>query len=349
MDQISAAHQSVGQAEALLGLITRQLGTSIGMLTLHGADGDPPHILSSLNLPHHAATAMAASIDHELAAPPQSNGTHWHGAMGWPSPTAGADGGPAQITFLYRATPRGAIGLTACRPDSARLRWDERAAQKLRGWIEPMLGLLWRAEHEHALRHGLARAMDRFDFGIVLLDADGLPRFSNARAQRLLDAGDGVRRVGKAIATADFDTTIRLQTAIRHDTETGNGLHILLLQRPRSRPLVAAVASLGTRDELRGVAVTALYLIDPDRDSRLMINALCRAHGLTPTESALTMHLVGGATVEDAANRMHVQTQTARAYLKQVFAKTGTHRQAELVRLLLQGPTGLRFERLPMS
>ena len=81
----------------------------------------------------------------------------------------------------------------------------------------------------------------------------------------------------------------------------------------------------------------ALFILDPDRDLGAMVSALCRAHGLTVTESTLAMHLVGGATVDDAANRMHIQTQTARAYLKQIFAKTGTHRQAELVRAILSG------------
>jgi DNA-binding CsgD family transcriptional regulator len=45
-------------------------------------------------------------------------------------------------------------------------------------------------------------------------------------------------------------------------------------------------------------------------------------------------HLAAGLSVGDAATRMRVKVDTARAYLKQVFAKTGTHRQASLLQLV---------------
>lgn len=337
MDQISTTRQSDTHAEALLNLVTNQLDTSMGMLTLHGPEGDPPRVLTSLNMSDGLACAMAASIDRDLATHRDGNGMEWRGAMGWPSATAHDDDGHARITFLHRVAARGAIGLTVCRADGAENGWTEGVSLELKNWVEPILGLIWRAECEHALREGLVRAIDRFDFGIILLDADVSPWFANTPAQRLLDAGDGIRRAGHAIAATDFDDSIRLQTAVRHDSGSADGFHVLLLHRMRARPLIAVVASLGCQHDLWSKPATALYLLDPERDMGTMVSALCRAHGLTATESTLAVHLVGGATIENAASRMHIQTQTARAYLKQVFAKTGTHRQAELVRAILGG------------
>lgn len=336
MDRISTARQSDAHAETLLDLVTSQLDTSMGMLTLHGPEGDPPRILTSLNMSHSLASAMAASIDRDLAVPGDTDGTEWRGAMGWPVTASDDHDGHARVTFLYRVAPRGAIGLTICRAHGVD-NWYEEVPQQLRGWVEPVLGLIWRAECEHALSDGLARAIDRFDFGVVLLDPDVSPWFANARAQRLLDAGDGIRRAGHAIAATDFDDAIRLQTAIRHDSASADSFHVLLLHRTRARPLIAVVASLGCQRDVWSKPATALYLLDPDRDMGAMVTALCRAYGLTATESTLAVHLVGGATIENAASRMHIQTQTARAYLKQVFAKTGTHRQADLVRAILSG------------
>lgn len=335
MDQISTTHRNDAQAEALLTLVASQLDSSMAMLTLHGPDGDPPRILTSLNMPSNLASAVAASVDHDLSVLPEANGSDWRGSTEWPPPVPRNDGGVARVTFLCRVAPLRTIALTACRAGAAKHSRDEQVSLDLKSWVEPFLALLWRAEHEHAQRDGLARAIDRFDFGIVLLDADGLPWFVNARAQRLLDAGDGIRRAGHAIAATDFEDAVRLQTAIRHDPGAGDSFHVLLLHRTRTRPLIAVVASLGGEQDLWRKAAIALYIIDPDRDLGVMVSALCRAHGLTVTESALAMHLVGGATVDAAASRMRIQTQTARAYLKQVFAKTGTHRQAELVRAIL--------------
>ena len=335
--QVPATLHSNIHAEALLSVVASQLDTSMGMLTLHGPDGDIPTVLTSLNMPSTLASAVAASIDCDLAAPQDSGGTEWQGAIGWLTAPACDQEGHARLTFLYRVAARGAIGLTVCQEDSAGAAWDGAVPSTLREWLEPILALIWRAECEHALRDGLVRAIDRFDFGVILLDPDVSPWFANARAQQLMDAGDGIRRAGHAIAATDFDDAVRLQTAIRHDSVSGDGFHVLLLNRKRARPLIGIVVSLSCQRDLWSKPTTALYLLDPDRDTGAMVTALCRAYGLTATESTLAVHLVGGATIKKAAAQMRIQIQTARAYLKQVFAKTGTHRQAELVRAILGG------------
>jgi len=55
---------------------------------------------------------------------------------------------------------------------------------------------------------------------------------------------------------------------------------------------------------------------------------------LSPAESRLVAELASGTTLAAAASRCNIQLSTARAYLEQVFRKTGCHRQAELVGLL---------------
>ena len=42
-----------------------------------------------------------------------------------------------------------------------------------------------------------------------------------------------------------------------------------------------------------------------------------------------------------AAKRLGVQDQTARSYLKQIFAKTETNRQTDLLQLLLKSAIGV--------
>jgi hypothetical protein len=44
--------------------------------------------------------------------------------------------------------------------------------------------------------------------------------------------------------------------------------------------------------------------------------------------------------MEEAAGLLGITLSTARGVLKTIFAKTGTNRQASLVRLLLSGPPG---------
>ena len=59
---------------------------------------------------------------------------------------------------------------------------------------------------------------------------------------------------------------------------------------------------------------------------------LLRCHfGLTPAEARLALHLVAGETLRSAALKLRITYETARTHLKNIFSKTGTCRQAELV------------------
>jgi DNA-binding CsgD family transcriptional regulator len=52
-------------------------------------------------------------------------------------------------------------------------------------------------------------------------------------------------------------------------------------------------------------------------------------------ETALALQLVQGRTLAQAARALHISEHTARTYSKHIFAKTGTNRQADLVRVIL--------------
>jgi DNA-binding CsgD family transcriptional regulator len=61
-----------------------------------------------------------------------------------------------------------------------------------------------------------------------------------------------------------------------------------------------------------------------------------RSHfGLTPAEARLALHLVAGETLRSAAVKLSMSYETARSYLKNIFRKTETCRQTELVLVIL--------------
>jgi DNA-binding CsgD family transcriptional regulator len=63
---------------------------------------------------------------------------------------------------------------------------------------------------------------------------------------------------------------------------------------------------------------------------------LAKTFRLTPSEAKLACIIARGAAPDIAARELHISRETARNQLKSVFAKTDTHRQSELVALLLQ-------------
>jgi DNA-binding CsgD family transcriptional regulator len=61
---------------------------------------------------------------------------------------------------------------------------------------------------------------------------------------------------------------------------------------------------------------------------------------LTPTEARLAAMLAQGHSLEDYARNRAVTVNAGRFLLKNIFAKTGVSRQAELVALLRDAPDG---------
>jgi DNA-binding CsgD family transcriptional regulator len=63
---------------------------------------------------------------------------------------------------------------------------------------------------------------------------------------------------------------------------------------------------------------------------------LAKTFHLTPSEAKLACIIARGASTDIAARKLKICRNSARSLLKSVFAKTNTHRQSELVALLMQ-------------
>jgi DNA-binding CsgD family transcriptional regulator len=60
-----------------------------------------------------------------------------------------------------------------------------------------------------------------------------------------------------------------------------------------------------------------------------------RFYGMTPTETRLAAMIISGLPLLQAARELNVSRNTARTHMKRIYAKTETHSQAALVRLLM--------------
>src|SRR5205085_2638885 len=103
------------------------------------------------------------------------------------------------------------------------------------------------------------------------------------------------------------------------------------LPRRERRPLVIQARQFASWDD--GPWRTALILIDPDKPRAPNGGALCKAFGLTASEEKLALAIADGLELKTVAAARNVSEFTLRTQLKAVFAKTGTHRQAELAAL----------------
>jgi DNA-binding HTH domain-containing proteins len=111
----------------------------------------------------------------------------------------------------------------------------------------------------------------------------------------------------------------------------------IIVQRKDKLPVIVRTwrfdgAANGSAQDVR--ALLTLNALGPKPGPPAAI--LARTFRLTPSEAKLASVIARGASPEIAARELKISRETARNQLKSVFAKTDTHRQSELVALLLQ-------------
>ena len=209
----------------------------------------------------------------------------------------------------------------------------------------PLLHLLlkqWLASGKLARwNERLTCAIEHCDLATIILGKDAQIRFANATAATLLEEGDGIRQVGERLDCANLSDSLRLISALTnlnkkegHDCGTAP---VLQIPRHGRRSLLVTASHLAGDDEAAPAgAASVIYIIDPEQDLADMIEPACALYGLTPSETRLACALVDGASIKEAAGDLRLQEHTARSYLKHIFQKTDTKRQAELVQLILR-------------
>lgn len=189
--------------------------------------------------------------------------------------------------------------------------------------------------------------IQRLPVGVFMLDESAEVRLVNRAAHELLDDNDGlyitegVLRVDGAQADAKLHELIDSALA---PTANRAGGALVVHRKPPRRPLSVVVAPVHAEPTLffRDARMLAVFVADPDRRHTPPREFLQSIYGLTHTESRLACYLVSGDTLEEAAEKLGTKRGTARVHLERIFRKTGTNRQADLVRVLLTSPAVLK-------
>ncbi|MGN6279931.1 MAG: helix-turn-helix transcriptional regulator [Sphingomonas sp.] len=185
-------------------------------------------------------------------------------------------------------------------------------------------------------------ALDRDKCGVIAVTAEGQIAFKNSAAAAALARGDVVQSSHNMVRPTHYTDAIRFLAAL--DTITGRqsgteqeAIIMRLNGNGQAMPMIISIAPFDSdanvAPESRPAALIHLLQIDGTEDS---LSAVCQLFGLSPIEVQLARHLFRGRTLTDAAAAMRIKAETARSYLKQIFTKTDTHRQAELIGLFSQ-------------
>jgi len=206
--------------------------------------------------------------------------------------------------------------------------------------LQRMLRMHHRIVELEIERDAALRALDCLPWGVVLVNSHGNRLAANRRAEALLQAGDGMMVYGDTLRATLPDEAARLDRLLSSVLDRTSAGGALSLTRPsEAHPLSVRVVPLRNKPEVPGDRVQAAAIFVSDPNMRLDNNEqhLRELYALTAVEARLAVWLLQGKSVEEAAAAMGVTVNTARAYLKRIFNKTGVRRQSALMRLLLLG------------
>ena len=185
-----------------------------------------------------------------------------------------------------------------------------------------------------------SRTLDSLSSGILLVDDKLGLVHANTAATAMIEAGDPVRLVRQRVTfgggLADKLLGSAVDQCARDELGLGQrGLGVPLKSRTGEVTLahVLPLIAGSTRSALIPRATAAIFITSAQTTPQLPGDALALLYDLTPAEVRVFDGVVAGEHPGAIAGRLGVGLTTVKTHLAHVFQKTGSKRQADLVKL----------------
>ncbi len=178
------------------------------------------------------------------------------------------------------------------------------------------------------------------NIGVAVVGSGSTLRYLNTAAEELFRDRDGLSTVSGSLEITHPAADVALHRGINAALgRFGSGVPAgssLLCRRPSGRrPYVIHILPFRRPTPDRPEPRALLLIIDPERQPEPSAQLLSRLYGMTKAEAAVAIRLLQGDGIKPIAESMCLSIGTVKTHLQHIFDKTDTHRQAELVRLLL--------------
>ncbi len=250
---------------------------------------------------------------------------------------AANSGGDVELVLLGRSRRRG--------------RFPAEAADRLADllpYLHRRLAAGEAAQLAATVQGAAATALRGVALGVALIRPDGGVLFANAAANAVINNGDilslsnGALALGQPGRRGRFRELLTRIAAMVKDGEQVSPRAIAVPRPSRQRPVSLLIWPLPDATEVGADEPVAIVFIgDPEHRGEIDPMRLCDLYGLSRAEARVAALLAQGHRLDETAQILGVAYETVRKHLKQIFSKTGTDRQAELVRMLVGGPAAV--------
>jgi DNA-binding CsgD family transcriptional regulator len=186
----------------------------------------------------------------------------------------------------------------------------------------------------------LTEVIDAIRHGIVIVGTGRSIVHVNFAAEQILKSGDGLCIRSGGIEATPASTNEQLQSNITHalvEQRSGarNGDCFACSRPTGKRPYVIHVIPLAATASDPAAAKALIMIIDPEQDPEPPKMLIRRLFGLTNAEADVALRVMRGDGLKPISADLALSMATVKTHIHHIFSKTDTHRQAELVRLLL--------------
>ncbi len=187
-----------------------------------------------------------------------------------------------------------------------------------------------------------SQTLDGLRAAIFLVEANGRVIHANAAGHFLVTKADVLRVAAGRLAAVEPAIDVNLQDALlaasKGDAAIGNTGIALPLIAKAGEPHVAHVLPLasGARQRARAnhTASAAVFVHKSAVEAPSPPEVIAKAYKLTMAELRVVLAIVDVGGVPEVADVLGIAATTVKSHLGSIFAKTGTHRQADLVKLV---------------
>ncbi len=184
--------------------------------------------------------------------------------------------------------------------------------------------------------------LDSLSAGICFVDALGRIVHANVTCQAMLDAGEYLTTIGGRLAARDSMVDQGLKelfaAAGAGDAAVGTqGIALTLTAPDGGRGVVHVLPLTSGARRLTGrayAATAAVFIRKVALETPSPPEIIARTYKLTPTELRVLLGIVDVGGVPEVAARLGVSETTIKTHLSRLFVKTGSGRQADLVKVV---------------
>jgi DNA-binding CsgD family transcriptional regulator/PAS domain-containing protein len=221
---------------------------------------------------------------------------------------------------------------------------EKRQAEMFLPHLQRALQLRERLARSNIRQQAMLQTMETLALGVLLVTAKGQVQFANPAAEDLLRRRSGLAvNENRLYATApqvdpEFQRLLRCANASSGRTADTGGM--IRLPRQGAKPISLSIYPFGPPASENGEhdASVLIFIGDPELHSPPRRDVLAQSYGLTGAEAKLFEALLAGQRLQDYADQCSISLQTVKTQLSCLFNKTGSARQADLVRDGLSNP-----------